>query len=213
MRGKYITFLLVLIILILLVGVGLSIYYVINIVNDNNKQIEIYKEDERVEEQSKKIFDLSKRQYQMEVNGTQFYVLLNIDGKMNIMMQEDTTLKDKIKSFDSIAKKSIEADINDVVRVYEINIATIKQQDQEKNPDTIEYENDFTLVAITVDGNVYQLNKQILYDESVYKFTKIDSLKDIVSIHQIKKVKDIEITDAIAIDKNQNEILITEYIK
>ena len=81
--NNFITFLLTLIVLVLIVGVGVAIYYVLDLDWFDKKPIEIYNEVQPYIEQQKPIepvknyvFDMSKRKYNIELNTDEFKIVV-----------------------------------------------------------------------------------------------------------------------------------------
>ena len=68
---------------------------------------------------------------------------------------------------------------------------------------------------LDIDGNLYSLDKQQLAEQGEYKFTKIDGLAKIIDVQQITNddlTENIAGINAIAIDQESNELLLTDYL-
>ena len=95
--NNYTTFLLCLIVIILLVGVGIAVYYVLELdwfekkPVDIYKEIQVYKEQPNVETIIKKEikYDISKRTYDINVMNGYFNVIVYKDGTVGITMLEN----------------------------------------------------------------------------------------------------------------------------
>lgn len=203
--NKHTTLLLVIIIIILLFGVGITLYYVLDLdwfkkVPQNNVEQPVIPYTEPEKEQNISL-DISKRTYDIKLKTNEFDVVIYKDGTFEITMIENEKYKN-IASYKEILNKKIKPSLKNIIKVYEVEVS------KDLNPKTF-------LVFIDNSGNLYKLVDKVLINEGKYAFEKIEGVAKIVDIKQITNnylTENINGINAIAIDYESNEILITDYL-
>ena len=209
---NYTTFLLVLIVLILLVGVGIAVYYVLDLDWFEKLPVQIYNEQvvkpyeekqpqTEVKIEKKIAYDITKRAYNLELNTDELKVVVYKDGTVGITMKENEKYKD-ITSYTTLLNKESKLTLNNIVRTYEVEV--LKEQ---KGGEYV--------ILLDSEGNLYELVEQELINSGKYAFVKIEGLAKIIDVRQITNdnlTDNIEGVNAIAIDEESNELLLTEYL-
>lgn len=201
-RNNYTTILLIIIITILLMGLGVAIYYVLDLDWFSKQPIDIYNENSNVQVKVEKEikYDIQKRTYNIQLTTQDFKIIVYKDGSVGITMLTDEN--NKIPSQNMLLNTEVKASVNNIIRVYEVEIGKMAQVSKH-------------IVLLDADGNLYKLDMQELMASAKYVFNKIEGLAYIVDVRQITNeglVNNIEGVNAIAIDKNSNEILLTDYL-
>lgn len=201
------TLLLSLIVIILLIGVGITLYYVLDLDWFDHKPVNVYDEvtpyTETESEQNtiKNIYDIGKRVYDIELNTDEFKIIVYKDGSVGFTMKENDTYKD-MANYNELLNIELKSELTNIVRVYEVLASKSS-------------ENNNHIVMLDNDGNVYRLVKEELLSNGKYVFLKIEGLSNIVDIKQITNMnltQNLEGINAIAIDNKNNEILLTNYL-
>lgn len=207
--NNYITILLVLIVIMLLIGVGVAVYYVLDLDWFANKSVNIYDEvgvyneqavtQNKIEKQIK--YDITKRTYNLVLDTDELKLVVYKDGTVGITMTK-TDKNEQVSIYKEILNKEIKIELSNIIRAYEV-VAS-------KNSKLNSY-----VVLLDVDGNLYKLEHQELTSNGKYIFTKIEGLAKIIDIRQITNESLTENTNginAIAIDEESNELLLTNYL-
>lgn len=203
------TILLVLIVLILFAGLGITIYYVLDLDWFTKQSVQIYNEFNpnnqqqniqiKVEKEIK--YDITKRTYNLVINSDQFKIVIYKDGTVGITMLENDMYKE-IKSYSEFVNKEIKAEVTNIIRAYNIKAS------KDSTPKSY-------MVLLDGAGNVYRLNEQEILTNGKYVFEKIQGLAKIIDIRQITNdgltVNNNGI-NVIAIDEESNELLLTDYL-
>ena len=203
--NNYITFLLVLIVIILVFGVGLAIYYVLDL-NWFGKKVDIYAENiipnEQIEtKQRVEGYDLAKRNYDIVINGDDFKITVYKDGTVGIKMIDNEENR-KVSIYKEIRDKEIKTSLTNIVRAYEVYAS--------KTSTAKKY-----IVLVDKDGNLYKLVNEELIKDGRYAFVKIEGIAGIMDIKEISNENTsplLEGINVIAIDSEGNEILLTDYL-
>ena len=203
--NNYITFLLVLIVIILVFGVGLAIYYVLDL-NWFGKKVDIYAENiipnEQIEtKQRVEGYDLAKRNYDIVINGDDFKITVYKDGTVGIKMIDNEENR-KVSIYKEIRDKEIKTSLTNIVRAYEVYAS--------KTSTAKKY-----IVLVDKDGNLYKLVNEELIKDGRYAFGKIEGIAGIMDIKEISNENTsplLEGINVIAIDSEGNEILLTDYL-
>lgn len=211
--NNYTTILLVLIVIILLVGVGIAIYYVLDLDWFNKKPVQIYNEvqpytqvlpyieqpEVKVEKEIK--YDITKRTYNLVLNTTEFKVVVYKDGTVGVTMLENEKYN-KLTNYNELLNKEIKSSLTNIIRAYEVQVS--------KDTTPINY-----IVLLDSDGNLYEMVEKELTANGKYAFVKIEGLAKIVDVRQITNdvlTENETGINAIAIDEESNELLLTEYL-
>lgn len=207
--NNYTTILLVLIVIILFVGVGVALYYVLDLDWFEKKPVDIYNEVGVYQEQSnteikieKEIkYDTSKRAYNLALDTEELRVVVYKDGTVGITMVKNDE-NNQVSIYKEILNKEIKIEPSNIIRAYEVVVS--------KNNMPNSY-----IVLLDVEGNLYKLQQKALVSNGKYAFTKIEGLAKIIDVRQITNDNLTENTNginAIAIDEESNELLLTNYI-
>ena len=203
------TILLVLIVLILLAGLGVTLYYVLDLDWFTRQSVQIYNEsnpsnqeqDVQIKVEKEIKYDITKRTYNLVLNSEQFKIVVYKDGTVGITMIENDSYKE-VKPYSDLFNKEIKAEVTNIIRVYDIMVS------KDGTPKSY-------IVLLDGDGNVYKLNEKELAINSKYAFEKIQGLAKIIDIKQITNdglTENNNGINAIAIDEDSNELIITDYL-
>lgn len=209
---NYTTFLLVLIVLILLIGVGIAVYYVLDLDWFEKLPVQIYNEQvvkpyeekqpqTEIKIEKKIAYDITKRAYNLELNTDELKVVVYKDGTVGITMKENEKYKE-ITSYTTLLNKESKLTLNNIIRAYEVEV--LKEQKGGKY-----------IILLDSEGNLYELVEQEIVNSGKYAFVKIEGLAKIIDVRQITNdnlTDNIEGVNAIAIDEESNELLLTEYL-
>lgn len=207
--NNYTTLLLVLIVIILLFGVGIAIYYVLDLDWFAKKPVDIYNEIGVYNEQLKqevKIkkeikYDIAKRTYNIKLSTDNLDVIAYKDGTVGITLTKNNG-NEQVEIYKENLYKEKKIELTNIIRVYEVEVAkekTIKKY----------------IVLLDVEGNLYKQEKQELVSKGNFTFVKIEGLAKIIDV---KQITNDELTEnktginAIAIDRESNELLLTDYL-
>lgn len=203
------TILLILIVLILLGGLGVTIYYVLDLDWFTKQPVQIYNESNpnnqeqniqiKVEKEIK--YDTTKRTYNLVLNSEQFKIVVYKDGTVGITMLENDMYKE-VKPYSELINKEIKAEVTNIIRAYDIKAS------KDSTPKNY-------IVLLDGEGNVYRLNEKEISTNSKYAFEKIQGLAKIIDIRQITNdglTENNNGINVIAIDEESNELLLTDYL-
>jgi len=207
--NNYITALLILIVIMLLIGVGIAVYYVLDLDWFDKTPVEIYNEVQVYQEQSqcgentkKEVkYNITKRTYNLVLENEELKVVVYKDGTVGITMLKNEK-NEQVDVYKEIVNKEIKLDLTNIIRVYEV---TVSKDVWPTNH----------ILLLDVDGNLYALEKQELMTKGKYSFNKIEGLAKIIDVRQINNeglTENVEGMNAIAIDEESNELLITDYL-
>lgn len=205
--GKYTTLLLVIIVLILLFGVGIAIYYVLELDWFDKKPVQIYKEEPQVtpyKEQGTTItkdYDITKRVYNLLLDTENIRVIVYKDGTVGVTLKAND-INNQVNIYKEIIDKEVKPALTNIVKVYEVYAS----ENDKKNS---------YIVLLDNTGNVYKLVNKELAKNGKIAFVKVQGLAKIVDIKQITNEGLVENTtgvNAIAIDNEQNELILTNYL-
>ena len=209
-RSNYTTLLLVMIVLILLIGVGIAIYYVLDLdwfskapVSIYNEQVKPYVEQPKVDVKIEKEikYDITKRTYNLVLNTEELNVIVYKDGTVGITMVENEKYKE-LSGYAQLLNKEVKPSLTNIIRAYELEVS----KDNASNK---------YLVLLDSDGNLYELVEKELTTNGKYAFVKVEGLAKIIDVRQITNDGLTENTtgvNAIAIDEESNELLLTDYL-
>lgn len=204
--SKYTTILLVVIVIILLFGVGIALYYVLDLDWFDKKPVDIYKEVNIYNEQQTQVkkeikYDLDKRTYNLKLITENLEVIVYKDGTVGITLTESSN-NEQVEIYEENLNKEKKIEITNVIRAYEVEAS--------KENVTKKY-----IVLLDANGNLYKQEKQALMSSDNYTFDKIEGLAEIIDVRQITND---ELTEnktginSIAIDSESNELLLTNYL-
>lgn len=207
--GRYTTLLLVIIIIILLFGVGITLYYVLEL--DWFKKTEEvkpyveqpvtpYKEVE-IKENITVSLDMTKRTYDILLETEEFKVVVYKDGTFGITMLDNEKYK-SVSTYNELLNKEVKPSLKDIVKAYDVKVT---KEDTQKS----------CIVLLDKEGNMYKLVENVLLQEGKFAFVKIEGIAKVVDIKQITNNYLTENTtgvNSIAIDYEGNELLITDYL-
>lgn len=207
--NNYTTILLVVIVMILLAGVGIAVYYVLDLDWFKKPQVEIYKESNNNAETikpevivEKKIqYDITKRTYNIILNTDELKIIVYKDGTAGLIMKENDKYK-SIAGYNELLNKEVKTVLTNIIRVYDVNVS---KKDVEKN----------TLLFLDSDGSLYELIEKELITNSKYVFSKLEGLANIIDVRQITNdnlTENLSGLNAIAVDQDSNELLLTDYL-
>ena len=206
--NNYTTALLVIIVLILIVGVCAALYYVLDLDWFGTKQVSPYVEpyvENNVNPYSEekitktRLLDLTKRKYNQQVQNDELTVVAYTDGTVGITMEENEKYS-SLEKYKELVNKEMKLSITNIAKIYVV----------QAGEEGVTY-----IVAIDIYGNLYKLDLDFLETDGIYRFIKIEGIAKIVDIKNITNDKLVENTDsvnAIAIDYEGNELLITDYL-
>lgn len=207
--NNYTTLLLVLIVIILLVGVGIALYYVLDLDWFSKPNIQVYDEVKPYVENTipqntvvkTSEYDMTKRTYDILLETSDIKVVIYKDGTVGLTMLNNDTNK-QVSIYKEIINKEIKTSLTNIVKVYEVSAS--------KDSTVKKY-----IVLIDKDGNLYKLANEELVKKGKYAFVKIEGLAKIVDIKQITNKNVIDNpngVNVIAIDYEGNELLLTDYL-
>lgn len=206
------TILLVIIVAMLFVGVGISLYYVLDLdwfsskpVDIYNEQVKPYEDKSNVEVQikvEKEIkYDVAKRTYNLVLNTGELKVVVYKDGTIGVTMLENEKYKE-LSNYNELLNKETKPTLTNIIRAYEVVVS------KDTTPNNY-------IVLLDSDGNLYELVEKELTANGKYAFVKIEGLAKIIDVRQITNDGLTENTtgiNAIAIDEESNELLLTDYL-
>lgn len=209
-RGNYITLLLIAIVIILLMGVGISIYYVLDLDWFSKEPINIYTEPvnpyleqitpgANIEKEIK--YDIAKRTYNIMLNTEGLKIVVYKDGSVGITMLASNKYKD-INIYSELVNKESKLALTNIIRAYEVEAS--------KDGVAQKY-----ILLLDAEGNLYELVEKELTTSGKFAFVKIEGLAKIIDVRQITNEGLVENTtgiNAIAIDEESNELLLTDYL-
>ena len=171
-----------------------------------NKTVDVYSEVTKTVEQVEvkpqvKGYDLSKRNYDIVLNTDDFKITVYKDGTVGIVMI-DSEKNTQVKVYKEIINKEIKPSLTEIVKAYEVFAS--------KSATERKY-----IVLVDKDGNLYKLVNKELVENGKYAFVKIQGIANIMDIKEISNENTsplLEGVNAIAIDFEGNEILLTDYL-
>ena len=200
------TILLVIIVIILLMGVGIAIYYVLDLDWFKFEPVKIYTEvpskpqiQIKVEKEIK--YDTTKRIYNLVLDTEYFKVIVYKDGTIGITMLENEKYAD-IQIYKELLNKESKLALTNIIRAYNVLVS---------NGESV----NSCIVLLDAQGNLYKLVEKDLLSAGKYSFAKIDGLAKIIDVRQITNeglMENTEGINAIAIDEESNELLLTDYL-
>ncbi|MBQ8043600.1 MAG: hypothetical protein IJ272_05565 [Clostridia bacterium] len=207
--SKYITLLLIIIVIMLLIGLGVAIYYVLDLDWFDKKPVDIYNELQVYQEQLKgevKIekemgYDITKRTYNIVLESDELKVVVYKDGTVGITMLKSEK-NQQVEIYKELIDKETKLDLTNIVRAYEVIVS------KDATPNSY-------IILLDADGNLYKLANQELMSNGKYTFVKIEGLAKIIDVRQITNEGLVDNTsgiNAIAIDEESNELLLTDYL-
>lgn len=188
----------------LLIGLFVAIYYVLELDwFKQNKQVNLYQEKPLIQQVVKNEikYDITKREYNIALYGEEFKVIVYKDGSVGVTMMENE-MNGQVKIYNEILNKEIKLDINNIVRAYEVYVANDATQAN-------------CILLLDKDGNLYRLSNSELMTNGKYSFNKIEGLAKIIDVKPITNdglVENATGINAIAIDEESNELLLTNYL-
>lgn len=204
--SNYTTALLVVIVIILLFGVGIAIYYVLDLDWFEAKQLEIYTQNDlndvvQTQVDNNYKYDLSKRMYNMKLSLENIELVVYKDGSVGVTLTDNKT-NEQVAIYKENLNKEIKVELTNIIRAYEISVS--------KDTTPKKY-----IVLLDIDGNLYKTEKEQIVTYGNHKFSKIEGLAKIVDVVQITNEELAQNTNginAIAIDSQNNELLLTNYL-
>lgn len=203
--SKYTTILLISIVMILLFGVGIALYYVLDLdwFEKNPVEIDIYKESQNVQIKVENIikYNITKRTYNLLLDTNDLKVVIYKDGTVGITLKDNYN-NNQVEIYKEILNKELKLNVKNIIRAYEVEAS--------KTDELNKY-----ILLLDLYGNLYSLDKKQLAQKAKYEFKKIDGLGKIIDVKQITNDDVIDNKDGInvvAIDGESNEILLTEYL-
>ena len=207
-RANYTTLLLFLIVIILLFGVGIALYYVLDLDWVSKYYVQIYNEANSNQEEQIKVevkkeikYDESRRTYNLELITDELKIIVYKDGTVGVSMLENEKYA-QINGYTELVNIEIKLTLTNIIRAYNVKVA-----DENTSNDYI--------VLLDSDGNLYKLVESTLIENGQYTFVKIEGLAKIIDVRQITNdglVENTEGINAIAIDEESNELLLTDYL-
>jgi len=202
------TILLSIIVIMLFIGLGVTIYYVLDLDWFSKPQIGIYNENVSNKQDINEIkiekrveYDITKRTYNLLLNTNEIRVVVYKDGTVGLTMLENNKYSN-LQNYTELLGKEVKPSLNGIIRAYEVQVS--------KNETEMRF-----VVLLDSAGNLYELVEKELINNGKYAFIKIEGLAKIIDIRQITNDGVIENTteiNAIAIDEQSNELLITDYL-
>ena len=206
--SKTIMMLLILIVIMLTLSVGVAIYYVLELdwFKQDKRPVKIYKEqiNNVVTEQPRPeiySYDMTKRQYDITNELEDMNITVYKDGTVGVTLKA-TEQNKQVNVYKEILEKEIKVDAVNIVKAFKV------QASKSKMPNTY-------ILLLDKDGNIYKLNNKEFITTAKFVFTKIEGvakIRDIVQITGKNVVDNKEGFNVIAIDNENNEILITDYL-
>ena len=204
-RNNSTTMLLFVIVLILLMGLGVAIYYVLELDWFSKKPVEVkpYSEQQNIEAKIEKEikYDIKKRTYNIVLNTADFEVVVYKDGRVGITMIANDKYKN-ILNYNELLEKEMKLELKNIIRAYEVEVG------HENSSST-------HIVLLDSEGNLYNLAESELITNGKYVFNKIEGLAKIIDVRQITNdgiLENVSGINAIAIDEESNELLLTDYL-
>ena len=166
--SKYITLLLIIIVIMLLIGLGVAIYYVLDLDWFDKKPVDIYNELQVYQEQLKgevKIekemgYDITKRTYNIVLESDELKVVVYKDGTVGITMLKSEK-NQQVEIYKELIDKETKLDLTNIVRAYEVIVS------KDATPNSY-------IILLDADGNLYKLANQELMSNGKYTFVKIE---------------------------------------
>ena len=203
-RNNHTTILLASIVIILILGLCVTLYYVLDLDWFNKKDVDIYNEfNPNIEQPEVQIkneikYDITKRAYNLVINTDEFKIIVYKDGTVGVTMLENERYS-QITDYNELLSEEKVLTLANIIRAYDV---TIQKENEAK-----EY-----ILLLDIDGNVYELIINNLNEKTEYEFSKVEGIENIIDIKQII-LENTSNIDAIAIDNVSNEILLNEYLK
>lgn len=208
-RSNYTTLLLVLIVIILLFGVGIAIYYVLDLDWFAKKTVDIYNELNIYNEQiqndvtvKKEIkYDFTRRTYNIKLSTENLDIIVYKDGTVGMTIT-DSNNNEQVNIYRENLNKEKKIELTNIIRTYQVEASNGKTTKQ-------------YIVLLDADGNLYKQEKQAIITNGKYTFAKIEGLAKIIDV---KQITNDELTEnntginVIAIDGESNELLLTNYL-
>lgn len=208
-RNSSTTILLVLIVIALIIGLAIAIYHVLDWDWLEKSFVQIYseslnqKEENVIVETKMKIkYDISKRKHNILLSTDEFKVIIYKDGTAGVTMLENEKYKE-ISDYTNIVNTEVKLTMTNIIRAYEIDLS--------KNYKTNKY-----IILLDSDGNLYKFAEQELIENSIYSFAKVEGISKIIDVRQIinnELNENNNRIDAIAIDEESNEILLSNFLE
>lgn len=203
--SKYTTILLIAIVIILLFGVGIALYYVLDLdwFEKNPSEINVYKEKPNAEVKIENVikYDISKRTYNLLLDTQDLKVIVYKDGSVGVILKDNDDNK-QVEIYKEILNKELKLEVKNIIRAYEVAAS--------KTNELSTY-----ILLLDVEGNLYSLDEKQLAQNEEYEFVKLNGLGKIIDVRQITNDDVIENAtgiNAVAIDEESNEILLTQYL-
>jgi len=208
--NNYTTILLVTIVIILLLGVAIALYYVLDLdwfeakpVDVYNEQVTPYVEPPEVEVKIEKEikYDVSKRTYNLVLNTNELKIVVYKDGTVGVTMIENEKYK-SLANYNELLSKETKPTLTNIIRAYEVKVS------KDETPKNF-------IVLLDSEGNLYELVEKELLNNGKYAFVKIEGMAKVIDVKQITNDGLTENTtgfNAIAIDEESNELLLTDYL-
>lgn len=207
--SRIIMVLLILIVIMLTLSVGVAIYYVLELdwFKQDKRPVQIYKDEvnNKINEQVKVpevySYDMTKRQYDIVNQLEDMNITVYKDGTVGITLKA-TEQNKQVNVYKEILEKEIKVDAVNIVKAFKA------QASKSKMPNTY-------ILLLDKDGNIYKLNNKEFVTSAKFVFAKIEGvakIRDIVQITGKNVVDNKEGFNVIAIDNENNEILITDYL-
>ncbi len=205
-RSNYTTLLLVLIVIILLFGVGIAIYYVLDLdwfAKRPAQMVDIYNETQKNDVQVKKeiAYDLAKRIYNIKLSTENLDVIVYKDGTVGMTITDSKT-NEQVNIYKENLNKEKKMELTNIIRAYEVEASNGKVAKK-------------YIVLLDVDGTLYKQEKEAIITSGNFAFAKIEGLAKIIDVRQITNDELTENNtgiNAIAIDGESNELLLTNYL-
>ena len=205
-RSNYTTLLLVLIVIILLFGVGIAIYYVLDLdwfAKKAAQMVDIYDETQKNDVQVKKeiAYDLAKRIYNIKLSTENLDVIVYKDGTVGMTITDSKT-NEQVNIYKENLNKEKKMELTNIIRAYEVEASNGKVAKK-------------YIVLLDVDGTLYKQEKEAIITSGNFAFAKIEGLAKIIDVRQITNDELTENNtgiNAIAIDGESNELLLTNYL-
>lgn len=203
-----ITILLIAIVIMLFIGLGVAIYYVLDLdwfegkpVDIYNEQVQPYVEVPKIKVEKEIKYDISKRTYNIVLNTNELKIVVYKDGSVGVTMLDNEKYS-TLTNYTELLNKETKPSLTNIIRAYEIQVS--------KDQTPINY-----VVLLDAEGNLYELVEKELITNGKYAFVKIEGLAKIIDVKQITNegvTDNLEGVNAIAIDEESNELLLTEYL-
>ena len=189
----------------MLFGVGIAIYYVLDLdwFVVKEKPVSPYIETPIINpyKEEKLPYDVTKRTYDILIKTDELKVVVRKDGSVGITLLANEINKE-VEVYKEILEKEITTDIKNIIKAYAV------QASKTEEPNTF-------IVFLDKDGNVYKLDNKNIVQSGKYVIEKIEGIAKIVDIKQITNTDLVENengVNVIAIDYEGNELLLTSYL-